>query len=217
MRANIDVWSDYVCPFCYLADPTVQRLRAERGGSVEIRWRAFELRPDPAPTLDPKGDYLRDIWEQAVFPMARRRGMTLKLPPVQPRSRLAHEATAFARAKGLADEMHYAIFQAFFERGEDIGKPSVLAGLATEIGLGALELTDALTAGTYAAAVQADQEIAHNLDLSGVPAFVVRGEGAPWENAVIVEGAQPFAAIDEIVARALETHSGSTARRPWGG
>ena len=59
---------------------------------VEIIWRAFELRPEPVPTLDPKGDYLERVWGSSVYPLAERLGMTMKLPPLQPRSRLAHEA-----------------------------------------------------------------------------------------------------------------------------
>jgi len=72
--ARIDVWSDYVCPFCYLAEPTLQRIEQEFADAVEVVWRAFELRPEPVPTLDPKGDYLRDIWASALIdlkPMLR--------------------------------------------------------------------------------------------------------------------------------------------------
>src|SRR5438128_1468188 len=49
---RIDVWSDYVCPFCYLELPALQRLQQQFGDQVKVVWRAFELRPDPKPTLD---------------------------------------------------------------------------------------------------------------------------------------------------------------------
>src|SRR5450830_333556 len=94
---RIDVWSDYVCPFCYLELPVVQRLRQKWNGTLELVWRAFELRPEPRPTLDPDGDYLHTTWNRSVYPMAAERGMSLKLPPVQPRSRKAFEAVAYAR------------------------------------------------------------------------------------------------------------------------
>jgi predicted DsbA family dithiol-disulfide isomerase len=48
--------------------------------------------------------------------------MTMKLPPVQPRSRLAHEAARWAREQGCFDDYHAAVFRSFFERGEDIGR-----------------------------------------------------------------------------------------------
>ena len=44
-RIRITVWSDYVCPFCYLAEPLLERIRQEYGEAVDLEWRAFELRP----------------------------------------------------------------------------------------------------------------------------------------------------------------------------
>ena len=72
---RIDVWSDYVCPFCYLELPVLEAVAAEFGGAVQVHWRAFELRPDPVPTLDPAGEYLRTTWDRAVYPMAAERGI----------------------------------------------------------------------------------------------------------------------------------------------
>jgi predicted DsbA family dithiol-disulfide isomerase len=89
-KLRIEVWSDYVCPFCYLEFSILERLQRERGQQVSVAWRAYELRPDPVPTLDPDGEYLHRVWNQSVYPMARERGLALKLPPVQPRSRKAH-------------------------------------------------------------------------------------------------------------------------------
>src|SRR4028119_1671701 len=115
--ARISVWSDYVCPFCYLELPVLDRLQAEHAEEVEIDCRACELRPEPAPTLDPKGDYLHRVWNQSVYPMAEQRGMVLRLPPVQPRSRKAFEAAEFAREVGRFDPMNRASLQAFLAAG----------------------------------------------------------------------------------------------------
>jgi predicted DsbA family dithiol-disulfide isomerase len=57
-RVRITVWSDYVCPFCYLEEPVLDRIREEYGERVEVEWRVFKLRPEPVPTLDPDGEYL---------------------------------------------------------------------------------------------------------------------------------------------------------------
>lgn len=196
---HIDVWSDYVCPFCYLAEPPLAQVEEEAAGTVHIRWRAFELRPEPEPTLDPGGDYLRDIWARAVYPMAKERGMTLRLPPVQPRSRLAHEAAAFAADHGRASVMQHAIFRAFFEAGADIGQPGVLGQIAAEIGLDAAALSAALTSGQYRSRVLEDESLARSFGLSGVPAIVVRPADADWRQAVLVEGAQPYQVIRDAV------------------
>ena len=82
---RLDVWSDYVCPFCYLEEPVLTRIIDEFGNDVKVNWQAFELRPEPVPTLDPDGEYLHRVWNASVYPMASERGMNLKLPPVQPR------------------------------------------------------------------------------------------------------------------------------------
>jgi hypothetical protein len=107
---RLDVWSDYVCPFCYLEEPVLTRIIDEFGNDVKVNWQAFELRPEPVLTLDPDGEYL-GVWSASVYPMASERGMNLKLPPVQPRSRRAFELTEFARDKGRFDERHHALFK----------------------------------------------------------------------------------------------------------
>ena len=77
---RILVWSDYVCPFCYLERPVLERVQGELGYGVEIDWRSFELRPEPEPTLDPDAEYLHRVWNQSVYPMAQERGMVMKRP-----------------------------------------------------------------------------------------------------------------------------------------
>lgn len=142
---------------------------------LEVVWRAFELRPEPVPTLDPRGDYLQRAWSQSVYPLARRLGMTLRLPPVQPRSRLAHQAAAWARARGRLEPMNEAIFRAFFERGEDIGHIEVLSDLAMSVELDGEVLRRSLENREHLEEVLADQQQAALYGVQGVPAFVANG------------------------------------------
>jgi hypothetical protein len=114
MQVQVDVWSDYVCPFCYLEQPVLDRIAQEYLERVRIRWRAFELRPDPVPALKPDGTYLHDIWARAVYPMAKERGMSLRLPPVQPES-FGARAAHFAATQGLFDA-EYRAFQGVLRR-----------------------------------------------------------------------------------------------------
>lgn len=201
MPVRLDVWSDYVCPFCYLEEPILARMRAEFERELEVRWRAFELRPEPAPTLPPRGDYLVNIWERAVYPMARERGMALQLPPVQPRSRLALEAAEFAHAEGLFDAMHLAIFRAFFEEGRDIGELETLLSLGEASGLERPRLEKALTSGEHRASVFQDEALAVELGLSGVPAMLLRRGDEPIEAARELSGAQP----ERLVRAAIQS------------
>jgi predicted DsbA family dithiol-disulfide isomerase len=202
---RVFVWSDYVCPFCYLELPELDRLNDAYGGRVTVDWRAFELRPEPAPTLDPDGEYLHRVWGQSVYPMADQRGMVLRLPPVQPRSRKAHEAAAFARAQGRFDPMHRALFQAFFEEGFDIGRDDVLIDLARSVGLDGDALAEALRDGRHTAQVLADQEVARRMGLGGVPATILVPDESVGGQTLAVSGAQPFeavaSAVEEILAR----------------
>ncbi len=202
-QIQINVWSDYVCPFCYLEEPILEQLQQEYPEVVKIEWRAFELRPEPIPTLDPNGEYLHTTWERSVYPMAKSRGMTLRLPPVQPRSRKALEAAEFARTKNRFAEMHHALFRAFFEDGLDLNNLDVLSKIGHQVGLESAELRTALEINQFTKLVLEDQALAQKLGISGVPAMLISASNQPLENAVMVNGAQPYeflkAQIDPIL------------------
>jgi predicted DsbA family dithiol-disulfide isomerase len=205
-RIALDIWSDYVCPFCYLELPAVTRLQQAFGPRLDVVWHAFELRPDPVPTLDPDGQYLHTVWNRSVYPMAQRLGMHIKLPPVQPRSRKAFEAVAFARDAGRFDAMHLALFRGFFEQGRDVGDSAELLSLAAQSGLDANALQAALDDGRYTQQVLQDERQAQVLGITGVPLLLVRPAGAPWETAVPLQGAVPYeqlyATACDVAARA---------------
>lgn len=203
------VWSDYVCPFCYLEVPVLERVLEDYGDQIAIDWRAFELRPDPVPTLDPDGDDLHDVWERSVYPMAEERGLLLRLPPVQPRSRKAHEAAAYARSVGQLGVLHSALFRAFFEEGLDIGDERVLLDLAATVGLDAGALLDALRSGRFREVVEADLRLAQRMGLTGVPAIVVVPDETLGGPPLLVSGAQPYEQVAGAVEQALFGGAGS--------
>jgi predicted DsbA family dithiol-disulfide isomerase len=161
-------------------------------------WRAFELRPAPAPALDPAGEYLRRVWNDSVYPLAERLGVTMRLPPLQPRSRLAHEAAHWARARGRFDDYSAAVFRAFFERGEDIGAPAVLTSLATALGLDGASLARALESREFEPGVLEDEREAAALGVGGVPAFVANRRAA-------LSGVQTAENLRRLVTHALST------------
>lgn len=144
----------------------------ETDPNVAIVWRAFELRPDPVPTLDPNGDYLHRVWGSSVYPLAEHLNVDIKLPPVQPRSRRAHQAAHWARRHGKFREFNDALFRAFFQRGEDIGNADVLTRLASDMALDGDDLREALDNDLHLENVLADEREAKKLALSAVPAFV---------------------------------------------
>jgi predicted DsbA family dithiol-disulfide isomerase len=176
-----------------LAEPAVAELkRAEPG--VEIVWRAFELRPHPVPTLDPGGEYLARVWRDSVYPLAARLGIEMRLPPIQPRSRRAHEAAKWARAEGRFDDFNAALFRAFFERGEDIADARVLTELAAALRLDGDALRRALDAREFEPEVLADERDAETFGITGVPAFLA-------SRRAMLFGVQTAAALRELIER----------------
>lgn len=182
MPTTLEVFSDFVCPFCYLTEQPLAD--AVEGRDVQIAWRPFELRPEPAPTLRPEGDYLRSTWDEVVYPMAERMGVPIVLPRVspQPYSRLAFEGFAFAEERGLGQRYTERIFRAFFVQQRDIGSVEVLADVAAALGLDGADFRAALESGRYTATHRQALQRAHDLEITAVPTFVVNGqrlEGMP--------------------------------------
>lgn len=190
-KVKLEIFSDYLCPFCWLAEPAVHEL-IQSNPDVEVVWRAFELRPDPVPKRDPNGDYLQNVWRSSVYPMAERLGMKMKLPPLQPRSRKAHEAVHWARNQGRFDDYHAAVFRSFFERGEDIGDVGVLASLAADLGLPADSLRAALENREFETGVLQDEQEAAQIGVSAVPAFVANRKAA-------VSGVQTVESLRKLI------------------
>jgi predicted DsbA family dithiol-disulfide isomerase len=63
---HVTVYSDYVWPYCMLAERTLSEAIGDR--DIRIAWRPFELRPDSVPTLRPEDPYLPDVWRKSVYP-----------------------------------------------------------------------------------------------------------------------------------------------------
>ena len=169
------VYSDYVCPFCYLAWPGVRSL-AQAGVDVELR--AFELRPAPMPPLQGLDEGKRQAWDRFILPAARELGLDARVPAIFPRTRKAHEAAHHARTQGAALEMHDRLFRAYFAEGRDIGRIDVLVALGEEVGLERSALKVELDIDQYTDAVAAEATSAARSGIRAVPAYVME-QGEP--------------------------------------
>ncbi|MFI7285064.1 DsbA family protein [Streptomyces anulatus] len=181
---KIKIWSDYVCPFCMLAEGPLEEAIKDVGVEVEVEWMPFELRPHPQPTLRPEDEYLPSIWERAVYPMARRLGVDITLPAVspQPYTALAFEGYQYAAEHGLGTAYNQRMFRAFFQESQDLGQVDVLVALAGEIGLDEAGFRAALADGTYRARHQEALREAAAHRVQSVPTLLVgdtRIEGVP--------------------------------------
>jgi predicted DsbA family dithiol-disulfide isomerase len=178
----------------------VDRLRQEYGSRVEIAWNAFELRPDPVPLPKPDDPARRGRWQTSVLPMAAERGLVMTLPPVAPRTRFTFQVVELARDHGKFDALHHAIFEAFFRDGRDIGDPEVLADIAASVDLSPALVTGALSEETYLGRVLAQEQLARQIGVTGVPAMFV---GDDLQTAEPVIGAVPYGWLKATVDRAL--------------
>lgn len=175
MSVEVRVWSDFVCPFCMIAERPLLDAVRESGLEVNIEWMPFELRPYPAPTLRPQDRYLQTVWPQSVYPVASRYGVDITLPSVspQPHTGLAWEGYQFAREHGKASEYNERMLKAFFQEDQDIGDLDVLTHLAEDIGLDPSAYRQALEQRRYRERHQQALQEASAMQVTAVPTIVI--------------------------------------------
>ena len=136
----------------------------------------FELRPAPAPTLKPDGDYLQNAWKNSIYPLAAQLGVEIRLPTVspQPYTNLAFQGLQYAREHGKGDDYNNAVFRAFFQQSRDIGNLDVLTEIAKEVALNGEDFRSALQNGTYRLAVEKLLQVAHEkVGVTAVPTMLI--------------------------------------------
>ena len=144
--------------------------------------------------LDPHGEYLTSAWQNHVYPLAEKMNMPMKMPPIQPRSRLAHEAAKWARSHDHLAEYNLALFRAFFEFGLDISDKQVLMNLAEKMGLDPAALARALDSHQFIKEVAGDEEEAQRLGIRAVPSFVSNGR-------ILASGVQTSDRLRELLVK----------------
>ncbi|QAU51980.1 DsbA family oxidoreductase [Corynebacterium pelargi] len=204
---RIDIWTDVVCPFCFVGKEHLnQALESfEHADEVEVHWRAFEL--DPTLSAQPEGTLVEAIakkyqvsvedaansqrqmaqrlseygvefdWEHAKF------GNTFD----------AHRLIQFAQDKGKGTQMQDALMRAYLEQGKNIAEHAVLLDIATGVGCDRNDVAALLEGDEYGDIVRADEAQAHQIGVQGVPFFVLNAKFA-------LSGAQPV----EVMLQGLE-------------
>ena len=204
-RVKIEIWSDVVCPWCYIGKRRFEAAlaRFEHAGEVEVVWKSFELDPGApvrrGPTLEHLARKYGTTEEQAakmherMTSVAAAEGLEFHLDETQGGNTLdAHRLLHLAKEHGLQGELKERLLRAYFAECEPVGEREVLARLAEETGVpGAAEM---LASDQYTDAVRADEHDARLLGISAVPFFVI-------DRYYGIEGAQPsntiLQALDE--------------------
>ncbi len=204
IRIALDVWSDYLCPWCNVAATRLHRIEDEFGADVELRWRSFLLRPEPAPGRDlAKFRRYTELWQRAAEeePAAEFRAWASDEGPP------SHSVPAHLVAKAAAtlgpdafQRMHRALLHAYFVESRDISNARTLAALWSEAELPGAELARAADP-ELLRCVTEEHDQAVELGVSGVPAVRMVG------NDVAISGAQPLEVYRRWVRRALEARA----------
>jgi predicted DsbA family dithiol-disulfide isomerase len=195
MTIKINVYSDFVCPFCFIAEKPLYEAIVDK--DVEVEWHPFELRPYPSETLKPEGDYLQTIWKQAVYPYAEKFELPIKLPNIspQPYTHLAFEGFHFAQEHGKGNEYTNKIFQYFFQEEKNIGEINVLVAAAKEIGLNEEQFQRALEERKYKGIhEQALKHAMEEAQITAVPTFVIGNQ--------VLRGMQTKARLEKAIEQA---------------
>jgi predicted DsbA family dithiol-disulfide isomerase len=202
---QVEIWSDVVCPWCYIGKRRFETALEGFPHPVELTWRSFQL--DPTATSSPAGGHVTHLAEKygrtvdeakgmvdSVTATAAAEGLDYRLDLARSGNTFdAHRLLQFAKEHGVQDALKERLDKAYFTEGEAIADHDTLLRLAIDVGLPSDEVSQVLATDRFAADVQHDIAEARELGINGVPFFVI-------DRRYAVSGAQPA----ELLRSALE-------------
>ena len=214
---KIEIWSDVVCPWCYIGKRRIESALAEfeHADQVEVHWRSFELDPG-APSVPTESTALmlaRKYGQSAagakqmqdrVEAVAAEAGLVYRLSETLHLNTVdAHRLIHLAHQQGghdLQGRVKEALLRAYFTEARNVADHTVLREVAVAAGLDASRVEEVLGSREFEDDVHADVEQARAYGASGVPFFVVDGRYG-------VSGAQPTEVFSQVLERAWsESH-----------
>ena len=206
---RLDIYSDTVCPWCYLGKRRFELALAGRPQyEPRINWRPFELNPDlPWEGVDRAG-YLASKFadsaqieasEAALVRHGSAVGLEFRFDLVKqlPNTRRSHLLIAHAARQGLSSEVVERIMQAYFEEGCNIGDVDELVRLGVEAGLSERETRSAMVLRAGQDGVVAAERHAAVLGINGVPTFI-------FDRQYSVSGAQEIETFTQVIDQVME-------------
>lgn len=220
-KMQVEIWSDVMCPFCYIGKRKFEKALGEfkDANQIEVNWKSFQLNPEMK-TLPGKNivEYLAEIkgWsmEQStrmhaqVTSSAKEVGLDYHFDKaVVANSFDAHRLIQLAKSKGLGDRAEEILFRSYFTEGKNIADHSTLIEIGELIGLHLADIKDMLTSDQYTQEVQQDLYEAQQVGVRGVPFFVFGGKYA-------VSGAQPSTVFLEVIQKSFDEWKNLPANSP---
>ncbi|MHA2008296.1 MAG: DsbA family oxidoreductase [Promethearchaeota archaeon] len=199
-KLKVIVFSDYICPFCYIGFHRIEKLKEQY--DLDVEWEPFELHPETPKEgfkmdqISFPSEYLERVM-QNVKRLADEDGLNLKYSGKLPNSRLALYVSEFARSKGKFDEFHKLIFDAYWKEGKDIGDISLLLDLADSIGLDQEEIKDYIKSDEPKNRLKKNMFELGRYGINGVPTFLIGDQ--------FVIGAQPYEVFEKVIKQNLRT------------
>jgi len=185
---KVDIWSDVQCPWCYIGKRKFEAGAAAFGEDVEVEYHSFELAPDTPVDFD--GTPVDYLSQRKGIPVAQVHEMLERVTSIassvgldydydhvhQTNTVISHELIHFAKSKGRQLDMKERLLEAYFIKGEHVGRIEDLADIAAEIGFDRAEVVAALESHEFLADVKADVALAQEYGIQGVPFFVIDGK-----------------------------------------
>jgi len=195
VEMNVTAYYDYICPFCYLGTKRILELSKEF--ELTIDWRGIEIHPEFSPEGKKRSKTLKSkSFTETIYSMAKEDDVEIKLPGFATNSRLALEASEFAKTKGMFLKFHLAIYEAYFLEGLNIGDLKIIMSIGEKAGMNKNEVEECLDQRTMFNKIKANNKEAQENLILGVPTFVF--EKFP------VYGIQSTDTMKQIIKRSLE-------------
>jgi len=213
---RIDIYSDIVCPWCYVGKRRLERALTSVGSDIHVIWRPFQLNPTmPSDGMD-RTTYLKAKFgsleafgrmEEQLLAAGTDEQIPFAFEKIQltPNTFAAHRLVWHAAQQGKQDGVVENLFRAYFLEGNNIGDLKILTHVAAEAGLDRTETESFLASDKGAAEVKGEEAVGRRLGIRGVPYFILNGT-------ISISGAQP----PDIFVSALQQAEATVVKRKEG-
>ncbi|MCO6462327.1 MAG: DsbA family oxidoreductase [Saprospiraceae bacterium] len=209
---KVEIWSDIMCPFCYIGKRHFEEAlnRFDAKDRIEIEWKSYQLDPEIPEEISKRKTVYQYLSErkgispeqseqlhQHVIKMARQVGLEYRFDlAVVANSLKAHRIIQRAKELGLGDRAEEVFFKAYFTQGRDLNDAETLEDLGILIGLNKSQIDEALTDDVYAYKVYQDIQEGSRIGVRGVPFFV-------FDRKYGISGAQPIEVFIETLEKSF--------------
>jgi len=186
------LWSDYLCPWCYLGRATTRLIREL---DLEVRIRPYELHPNLPPAGKPiRGE--RSAVYRHIATECEQIGMPFRIPDHIPNSRLALETASIVAHDHphLFAAVDDALFEAYFVAGQSLADPAVVNSILEAAGLPVKTITESVAAGRGTAEIERSMSDARSLGITAVPSWWI-------DDVFLLPGVQDPASVTRWVTK----------------